>query len=71
MTKRSHGPAACLRSRWISAPCQTCGVRPADVLHMPTRLRGFFCGIHCPACHPEMLHQAVLPVAAPAHALSG
>lgn len=63
MRQRLRGPAACLRSRWISAPCATCGVKP-EVCHMPTQIRGFFCEAHCPACHPENLKQAVLAVVA-------
>lgn len=41
----------CLRSRNISAPCDGCGVRP-EVVHMPTKLKGWYCVACCPACAP-------------------
>lgn len=39
----------CLRTKNISAPCDGCGARP-EVLHMPTKLKGWYCPSCCPAC---------------------
>jgi hypothetical protein len=50
---RPTGARACLRSRVLTARCDTCGVRP-DILHNPIFERGFFCGLHCVACHPTL-----------------
>ena len=49
----SQPSSNCLRTRRCAAPCATCGVTP-DIVHMPIRERGLFCGDHCPACNgPE------------------
>ena len=40
----------CLRSRTVGGVCDVCQSRP-DVLHMPLKLHGWFCGEHCPCCH--------------------
>jgi hypothetical protein len=37
----------CVRAS-ISAPCRTCGRRPAN--HCPISQTGAFCELHCPAC---------------------
>jgi len=42
----------CIRSKIVRADCDTCGQRP-DMLHMPTKRRGWFCGDHCPVCSPK------------------
>lgn len=41
----------CLVSSRFGATCTTCGERPAE-LHMPMKLRGFFCRLCCPVCCP-------------------
>lgn len=41
----------CFRSRNLTAPCQTCGVR-GEITHCPTRAAGFFCAEHCAVCSP-------------------
>ena len=42
-------PAACFQSSRTYLKCRTCGERP-DVIHIPTRHIGYFCGKCCPAC---------------------
>jgi hypothetical protein len=37
----------CVRAT-ISAPCRTCGARPA--IHCPATQTGAYCARHCPAC---------------------
>jgi hypothetical protein len=51
----------CLRSRHVATTCCICGTRPT-LTHMPTKLRGFFCGRHCPICQPWTRDQGVLPL---------
>ena len=51
------GPAACWRSKNVSAPCDKCGVK-AETCHMPTHERGFYCAHHCPACAIEAVGAA-------------
>ena len=41
----------CLRTRWVSGACQTCGMNVGPVAHIPTMLPGVFCCICCPACN--------------------
>ena len=41
--------ADCMRSRTVHANCDACGKRP-EVLHMPTKARGWYCEDCCPAC---------------------
>jgi hypothetical protein len=38
----------CLRSKNVSAPCQTCGER-LELCHVTPW--GFYCGACCPVCH--------------------
>jgi len=45
------GPRSCLRSRTLKGQCDTCGETP-EVLHVPMRLHGWYCGEHCPCCNP-------------------
>jgi hypothetical protein len=53
--RRPTGPAACLRSRGRpDLTCDVCGQRALDgVIHIPMRIRGHHCSLHCPACHPQ------------------
>ena len=48
---RRGGRQGCFRTRWVSAPCGTCG-RYAAIVHSPTTLAGFYCADHCPICAP-------------------
>jgi hypothetical protein len=45
------GPAACLRKRFVFAPCDVCRMNP-PVTHVPLNGPGFFCEVHCPNCNP-------------------
>jgi hypothetical protein len=45
-------PAACFQSSHTERRCQICGERP-DILHIPTRHVGYFCGGCCPACREK------------------
>jgi len=35
----------------MRAQCDACGTT-LDVLHIPLRVHGWFCGLHCPRCNP-------------------
>ena len=39
----------CWRTRNVSGPCSVCHAHP-EVLHIPTSVKGFYCGDHCPDC---------------------
>jgi hypothetical protein len=50
---KSIQPAACFQSsRTRLRCCQTCGELP-DVINIPTRHIGYFCGQCCPACREK------------------
>ena len=40
---------ACYQSSRAELKCRTCGER-SNVIHIPTRHVGYFCGQCCPAC---------------------
>jgi hypothetical protein len=42
--------AECMRSHRVSSQCDKCGVRP-EVLHLPTKRKGFFCPDCCSVCN--------------------
>jgi uncharacterized Zn finger protein len=46
-------PRDCWRTRNVSASCDVCGARP-EVVHIPTRGRGFRCSEHCENCGPAV-----------------
>ena len=55
--RRPTGPSACLRSKRLTAFCDTCGVRP-ETVHSPLFVRGFYCPEHCVTCHPAQKPKA-------------
>jgi hypothetical protein len=50
-SKVRGGRRGCFRTRWVSAPCDKCGIYD-EVVHSPTIFAGFYCANHCPICTP-------------------
>ena len=69
---RVPGPQDCMRTRAVHGYCDVCH-KPAEPLHMPLRLHGWFCGEHCPCCSPAPAGRARLlkPPASPGGSAPG